>query len=294
MRSQGHPVQAVADALGVNKRTVRRWLRHGTPQFATTRPSRNKLSAASELCIVNYLANNNTATLKQAAQYLSDEHDVTVCITTIWKCCKKHKLSWKKGSKAYSEMNEATTQQFVQDIRSGFGSHVMALDEAAFFWNHTRGYAWGVKGDRAVIKRPGVRGRAHSLLLCIRSDGVIKWQLYEGAVNAIRFSEFLQELPCQTQLVMDNAVIHRATNVLRRQGLPTVPDVADSKQITLQYLPPYAPVLNPVELCFNTIRTYINRERPRTREQLLYHIHGAVSTLSQAVCERTIRKVWGL
>lgn len=109
-------------------------------------------------------------------------------------------------------------------------------------------------------------------------------------MNAIRFSEFLQELPCQSRLVLDNAVIHRATNVLSRQGLPTVPQIAESKQITLQYLPPYAPVLNPVELCFNTIRTYINRERPL----LIDYTEGAVGTLSQVVCDKTIRKVWGV
>ncbi len=180
MRSQGHTVQAVADALSVNKRTIRRWLRRGTPQYATTRPSRIKLSAASELSIVSFFANNNTATLKQAAQYLSEEHGVAVCLATIWNCRRKHMLTWKKGSKAYSEMNEARAQQFVQDIRVGFDSHVMALDEAAFFWNHTRGYAWGVKGERAIIKRPGIRGRAHSLLLCISTDGVVRWQLYEA------------------------------------------------------------------------------------------------------------------
>ncbi len=169
-------------------------------------------------------------------------------------------MTWKRGSKAYSEMSESRAQQFIQVIGVGFGPQVIALDEAAFFWNHARGYAWSPKGCRAVIKRPGIRGHAHSLLLAISTGGVVRWQLYEGAVNAVRFSEFLQDLPCYSQLVLDNAVIHRATNVLRRQGLPTVAEVAESRQIVLQYLPPYAPVLNPVELCFNSIRTYINRE----------------------------------
>jgi len=71
------------------------------------------------------------------------------------------------------------------------------------------------------------------------SWGVTKWQLYEGAVNAVRFSEFLQQLPSHSQLVLDNAVIHRATNVLKKQSLPTVSEVAETKHISLQYLPPY-------------------------------------------------------
>lgn len=216
MHSQGHDLQTVADALSVHKRTVLRWLRHGTPQIQTARPSRVKLSPAREATIIAFLASNNTATLKQAAQHLMDEHGLSVSIGTVWNCCQKHKLSWKKGSKVYSEMSESRAQHFVQDIRRSFGPHIIALDEAAFFWNHNRGYAWSAKGSRAIIKRPGIRGRAHSLLLAISTDGVAQWQLYEGAVNAVRFSEFLQQLPSHSQLVLDNAVIHRATNVLKK------------------------------------------------------------------------------
>ena len=294
MHSQGHTQQTIAAALGVNRRTISRWLRRGSPQVTTTRPARRRLSSANEASVVAFFANNNTATLKQAAQYLRDDHGLVVCLWTVWKCCQKHRMSWKKGSKAYSEMSETRAQQFLQDISVGFGQQVLALDEAAFFWNHVRGYAWAPKGCRAVIKCPGIRGQMHSLLLAISTSGVVKWQLYDGAVNAARFSQFLQALPCHSRLVLDNAVIHRATNVLRRQGLPTVPEVADARQISLHYLPPYAPVLNPVELCFNSIRTYINREHPRTKAELMYHIEGAVNTLTRAVCEKTMRKVWRL
>ena len=91
----------------------------------------------------------------------------------------------------------------------------------------------------------------------------------EGAVNAVRFAEFLETLPFGSQLVLDNAVIHRATQALQKQGLPTVPETADKQEIALTYLPLYAPVLHPVELCFNHIRTVINREKPRSRDSPL-------------------------
>ena len=92
-------------------------------------------------------------------------------------------------------------------------------------------YAWSAGGSKAVIKRPGIRGRAHSLLLCVSSNGVVQWQLNEGAVNALRFSEFLAHLRKHSKLVLDNAVIHHATSILAKQGLPTVPEVAQSWQI---------------------------------------------------------------
>ena len=76
------------------------------------------------------------------------------------------------------------------------------MDEAAFFYNHVRGYAWSKKGQRAVVKAPGVRGKAHSLLLCISSAGVVFHRLYEGAVTAQRFTEFLSQLPQGPALII--------------------------------------------------------------------------------------------
>ena len=294
MRSQGHTLRVIADALSINKRTVGRWLKLGTTWVSRQKPARRRLSPANQASIVSFFAANNTATLRQAMQWLIDEHGVTVSVQTIWTCCRQQKITWKKGSKAFSEMSSTRAQQFLQDIATNFGPQVIALDEAAFFYNHVRGYAWSPKGRRAVIKRPGIRGKAHSLLLCIGTNGIVKWELYEGAVNAVRFSEFLEALPVGSELVLDNVVIHRATEVLRKQGLPTVPEIAHRQEIALTYLPPYAPVLNPVELCFNHIRTSINRERPRSREQFVSSIETAVNSLTPDICERTVKKVWNL
>ena len=253
MYSQGYPLQKIAGVLNIHRRTVARWIKHGSPAFSTRRPARRLLSPENESELVAFFAAKNTATLKEAVEWLADEHGLTASVSTVARCCKNRSITWKKGSIAYSEMSEARAQQFLQDMADSVGPQVIALDEAAFFWNHVRAYAWNKKGTRAIVKRPGIRGKAHSLLLCIGTSGVVKWQLYEGAVNALRFSEFLGDLPNGGKLVLDNAVIHRATEVLRKQGLPTVPDVAETRDITLSYLLPYAPILNPVESCFNTI-----------------------------------------
>ena len=293
MRQQKFTMAQIAAALGVSRSTLQRWLIPGIalPQRPKQRLAQRKLSPTVEEALKACFVAHNTTTLKQAVTWLLDVHGLQAGISTVARVIKNHGITWKKGSKAYSEMNQTRGQDFIRHISDGSGSHVLALDEAAFFWNHSRGYAWSIRGSRAVVVRPGNRGRAHSLLLCISIDGVVKWQLYDGAVNAIRFAEFLAQLPHGSKVILDNAVIHRATNILARQGLATVPEVANLRQIRLAYLPPYAPQLNPVELCFNTIRTQVNRTCPRTRDQLVLSITNAVSTLSQDVCKHTIRKV---
>ena len=143
-----------------------------------------------------------------------------------------------------------------------------------------------------MVQRPGARGQAHSLLLCISSAGVLSHTFVEGAITARLFADFLSRVPPDLQVVLDNAGIHHATTVLRRQGLSTVPEVAASRGLTMSYLPPYAPKANLVELCFNTIRSCVKREQPRDADSLAECVDAAIQRLTPQVCASTMHKVW--
>ena len=294
MRQQGYTLKQISRALHVSKRTLFRWQRSPPRLRPKVRWADRKLDQTMTRALVTHFRQHNTITLQQAALWLVSTFGVKVTIATVSNYCRRLDMTYKKATKAYTEMNETRAAQWLQDIAVDFGPHVIALDEAAFFYNHIRGYAWSGKGTRAVVKRPGQRGQAHSLLLCIGLSGVVHWQLYTGAVKAVDFIKFLQELPTGSRLVLDNCQIHRATNVLRRQGLPTVAETAQEHNVELRYLPPYAPLLNPVELCFNTIRTHVNRERPRTKETLNACITSAIGNLDRLTCSWTMRKVFRL
>ena len=141
-----------------------------------------------------------------------------------------------------------------------------------------------------MVRRPGRRGRAYSLLLCIGHGGYTTWSLFEGAVTGKRFQEFLSRLPPGSDLILDNAAIHRAARVLRLQDVPTIPETADALGIGLRYLPPYTPQLNPVELTFNTIRQLVNLRQPRDPVALQRCIAEAVARLTPPVCSATFQK----
>ena len=82
------------------------------------------------------------------------------------------------------------------------------------------------------------------------------------------FSEFLGRLPDGITLMLDNARIHHASHSLRDKGLPTIVEKAEAKNMTLKYIPAYAPHLNPVEFVFNTVRQLL-----RSREAWTEPIH---------------------
>ena len=294
MVDRGHPVTEIAKCLKVGRGTLYRWKKLGPqhgPRAALVRGGR-KLKPQLTLALQQHFQAECTTTLARAAQVLWTNFGVRVTPQAVWKFCRRAGLTCKKASKRYTEMSQERAADFLERARTTFGPNTYILDEAAFFINHVRSYAWSQRGTRVVVPRPGNRGRAHSLLLCISTSGVLTYELYEGAVTAKRFSEFLQRVPHNSRLVLDNAQIHHATNVLRRQGLPTIPELAASRQIEMAYLPPYAPLLNPVELMFNTIRTFIRREAPRDVSTLHSTIQLAVAQLSPGVCAATVQKVW--
>ena len=199
---------------------------------------------------------------------MSDTYGIAVSCWLVWATLRRARLTYKKGTTAFREAKADRQREFLLEVQAAFGPHVVALDEAAFFLNHVRSYAWSARGTRAVVPRPAIRGKMMSLLLAVSTQGVVAWSLDYGGVKAVRFSQFLRKHPRGTSLILDNAAIHRATNVLTRQGLPTVRTVAESGAIDLRYLPPYSPLLNPVELCFNTIRTFVNAKAPGNVDQL--------------------------
>ena len=166
----------------------------------------------------------------------------------------------------------------------------MALDEASFCLNHTKAYAYGRKGQRVVVPRPGRRGARYSLLVCADRQGVLRHELHLGSITGRRFQDFLCALGDLqgSELVMDNAVIHHSKNIL-----PGVARLAEDKSLSLRYLPPYCPELNPVELCFNALRTHVRQRAPRSESQLRSAIDEGLRSLTPEACDRMFDRCLG-
>ena len=102
--------------------------------------------------------------------------------------------------------------------------------------------------------------------MAITTEGVLCYRLKEGGFDSISFLAFLEEclLPIYTRdkiLIMDNAGIHHAH---------IIQQFFESNSITFKYMPPYSPMLNPIEEVFAFLkRKYSNiRPRPRNTAQL--------------------------
>lgn len=105
----------------------------------------------------------------------------------------------------------------------------------------THGYSF--KGARCYGQRAwGERGRIN-VIGALLDNRLITVSLFEGTINTDTFNSWIEQklipqLPSNSVVVMDNAAFHK--NKLMQDQLFLA-------GVTLEYLPPYSPDLNPIE-----------------------------------------------
>lgn len=148
-------------------------------------------------------------------------------------------------------------------------AEIFFWDESGFRADAVHGKTWGLKGQTPVIQRPGQR-QSVSAASAVNSKGAFWFEMYEGALTGERFVEMLERMMSGQKrpihLVIDGLPAHKKACV--RQY------VAQTKgQLTLHFLPGYAPDLNPDELVWShTKRTGVARHPLRKGEKLIERI----------------------
>jgi len=107
-------------------------------------------------------------------------------------------------------------------------------------------------------------GRNISLCCMISSGAVEKFELTEGSYNRELFMVFL--VSCSNiGLFQNNAVL--IMNNVRFHHCKEIKDYLQLEDVTVMYLPPYSPDLNPIENVFSCIISRLNSIRPRSGNQ---------------------------
>lgn len=131
-------------------------------------------------------------------------------------------------------------------------------DESGFRADSVHGKTWGAKGYTPVVSVPGQR-QGISAASAVSAKGAFWFATYKGGLNDDLFVTFLQRLMRGRRkplhLILDNLPAHKTRAVKTY--------VAQSKgQLTLHFLPDYAPELNPDELVWSHAKRTGNARRP--------------------------------
>jgi transposase len=281
----------LATIFDVSERTIRRWMKP-VHRVYKRRGRPYKCNPDLLFQIPEWKESGMTITQSVMAKRLYSLFSVKVGCSTIGRMLKRNGITRKKATFRNTEqLGRCHDIIAFKERVSRHKVNLLALDECSFLLNEAVRFGYSRKGTRMVVQRPAIRGQRYSFLLCIANDherAIIHSAMVAGSFNAVTFQRFLSEMPSRSGdfLMLDNARIHHATKGCRKEGLPTIAETARQKGIHLEFLPPYTPELNPVELCFNVIREKVSRVGPRSEVELRDIILNALSGIDGHCIER--------
>jgi transposase len=128
------------------------------------------------------------------------------------------------------------------------------------------GRSYAPRGKTPVVVRTA-RRITQSMISAVSNRGLMRFMLYDGALNADRFIAFLRRLSKDAGqkvfLIVDNLKVHHANKVQAWVA-------AHANDIELCYLPAYAPDHNPDEYLNNELKQKLRQQpQPGSKDELL-------------------------
>ena len=163
----------------------------------------------------------------------------------------------------------------------GIRKNQLVFADESYFNNRicNRKYGRSRRGCRARARYLFSKGDRYGILAARNAYGMMIWRIISDSTDGYQFMRFILEdvaplmnafpMP-NSVLVLDNASYHNNSIFVR---------VLRSRGHELLWLPPYGSYLNPIELDFNTIKTYIRRNYALARRNPLYVLHRSLATL---------------
>ncbi len=187
-------------------------------------------------------------------------------------------LDTEKKTLGASERLEEERANFRPQMKEVDARRLVVVDECGSNIALTPPYARAPRGQRAKSLVPRNRGKNTTLLAALSLSGIGASLIIEGAVNALAFEVYVEQVLAPSLLagqivVMDNLSVHKSARV--RQ-------LIEARGCELLFLPAYSPDYSPIEETFSKVKAFLRRVGARTHEALQEAIGQALETITAA------------
>jgi transposase len=282
----GIPKSTVAQAYGVSRLTIYRWLdrfeRDGTEGLerkpGSGRPRKLEELTEEELkAIVLQRASDfgfetDLWTVGRLRRVIREQYEIDLSGNTVWRRLREAGLTYQKPEREYYEIDEATREAWlandVPEIRKTVKKHRAILyfqDESNVSLTAFLGKTWAPCGQtprsRVTGKRAGV-----AALSALSRRGHLLFRLLEKRIASPEVIDFLQQMlrhhpRRHLVIVMDQAPPHTSKK--------TRAFVDQQTRLHVFYLPKYSPDWNPDEKVWNHLKHQeLKSHQAKTKDEL--------------------------
>lgn len=154
--------------------------------------------------------------------------------------------------------------------------HLKFIDESGVNLGLTRSFGRSAPGQRVLEATPSDSGAHYTLIAALSWQGVQAAWILEGAMDGAAFDVYVAQVLAPTLrrgdlVLIDNLSLHKG---------PHVRQLIEAKGARLEFLPPYSPDFNPIELCWSKVKTALRAAKARTFESLLEALADAFKSVS--------------
>ena len=173
-------------------------------------------------------------------------------------------------------------QRELEDLR---GRPIFFLDECGVDHRLYREYGRAPRGERIYQAVAGRRRERTSVISASQQGKFVAPFVFQGSCNTavvdLYFEKvLLPRLPPGSVIVLDNARFHQS---------PTTERLVEAAGCRLLFLPPYSPDLNPIELAFSKLKTYLRKAGERTVGGLWDRIGQVLETFTAEQCANYLK-----
>lgn len=159
-------------------------------------------------------------------------------------------------------------------------AHAIFLDESGVNLNMIRRYGRAKGQARVADSSPVNTPIITTIVGSISFDGSLTFSTYQGGTTIEKFKNYLeQELipslrPGDT-IYLDNLGTHHSKKIT---------NFLDEKGVHYEFLPPYSPDFNPIEMLWSKIKDILRSMGIRTKESLKAGIEAAFKLITRNDC----------
>jgi transposase len=197
---------------------------------------------------------------------------ITLSLSSIGRLLAQLGLSWQKPLKKAYEQNPASVEKwlkqtfpYIKKRAKRLGATIFFSDESGLRSDFQSGKTWSIKGQTPVVKKTGKRFSLN-MISATSNRGDIRFKIIDGRFNAGEFISFCKQLITDVKkpvfLIVDGHPAHKAKKV--KEFIKSM-----RGKLSLYFLPPYSPDLNPDEYVWNDVKNNgVHRKSIETKDDL--------------------------